>query len=293
MSEFIIKFWGVRGSYPVCGSEFQKYGGNTTCISMEIGKKLLIFDAGTGIIKLGKEIIKDKERKDINLFFTHTHNDHIQGIMFFEPIYLSKYKLNIYGAELLNEGIEERVKKYMSHNYFPIKFEESGSVKRIKNIREENIIILNENENKIVNSSQITENKDENSIVIKIMHAVNHPVGGVTVYRVEYKGKSVVFATDIEGYYEGDLKLINFAKNADVLIHDCAYLNEEYEKKQGWGHSIPKMAAVNAKMAGVKKLIITHHSPEETEEKSEKKLAQSKEIFNETVLACEKMEITL
>lgn len=293
MSEFIIKFWGVRGSYPVCGNEFQKYGGNTTCVSMEIGEKLLIFDAGTGIIKLGKEIIKDKERKEIELFFTHTHNDHIQGIMFFEPIYMSKYKLNIYGTELLSEGIEERLKKYMSYNYFPINFEESNSFKNIENLREENIIILNKNEKKVVNSSEENKYVDEESVVIRILHAVNHPVGGVTVYRVEYKGKSVVFATDIEGYYEGDLKLINFAKNADILIHDCAYLNEEYDKKQGWGHSIPKMAAKNAKMAGVKKLIITHHSPEETEEKSEKKLIQSKDIFDETVLAYEEMKIIL
>ncbi len=293
MSEFKIKFWGVRGSYPVCGDKFKKYGGNTTCVAMNIDEQMLIFDAGTGIIKLGKEIIEEKKYNNINLFFTHTHNDHVQGIMFFEPIYSGKYNLNIYGTEILGEGVEDSLKKYMSYNYFPISFEETKSRKIIEILREESIVIINKNGRKVVSSVEMSSYIENDSIIIKMMHGVNHPVGGVTVYRVEYKGKSVVFATDIEGYHEGDLKLINFAKGADVLIHDCAYLNEEYEKKQGWGHSIPKMAGINAKMAEVKKLYITHHSPEETEEKSEKKLAEVKDIFQDSELAYEEMEINI
>lgn len=293
MSEFKIKFWGVRGSYPVCGDEFKKYGGNTTCVAMNIDDNLLIFDAGTGIIKLGKEIIKEGKYEEINLFFTHTHNDHVQGIMFFEPVYLSKYRLNIYGSEILSEKIDESLKKYMSHNYFPINWEESKSAKYIETLREEKVIIINKNKKITVSSLESKKYIEKESIIIKIMHGVNHPVGGVTVYRVEYKGKSVVFATDIEGYSNGDLKLINFAKGADILIHDCAYLNEEYDKKQGWGHSIPKMAGINAKMAGVKKLYITHHSPEETEEKSEIKLKEVKEIFEKSEIAYEELEILI
>ena len=293
MSEFKIKFWGVRGSYPVCGDKFKKYGGNTTCVAMNIDEQMLIFDAGTGIIKLGKEIIEEKKYNNINLFFTHTHNDHVQGIMFFEPIYSGKYNLNIYGTEILGEGVEDSLKKYMSYNYFPISFEETKSRKIIEILREESIVIVNKNGRKVVSSVEMSSYIENDSIIIKMMHGVNHPVGGVTVYRVEYKGKSVVFATDIEGYHEGDLKLINFAKGADVLIHDCAYLNEEYEKKQGWGHSIPKMAGINAKMAEVKKLYITHHSPEETEEKSEIKLKEVKEIFENSEIAYEGLEILI
>ncbi|TDT67352.1 phosphoribosyl 1,2-cyclic phosphodiesterase [Hypnocyclicus thermotrophus] len=290
-----IKFWGVRGSHNVFGDQYKKYGGNTTCLSIEIGKKIMIFDAGTGIINYGKDILKNKKNTEINIFFTHTHIDHIQGLMYFTPIYMKKYFFNFIGSAVFTASFSDILTNIMSHQYFPVKFRQTGSYKRIYETHDNQIIIIRKDSNniEIYNKNYETYEIEKEDIVVTCMHAINHPVGGVNIYKVEYKNKKIVFATDVESYVGGDEKLIEFSKNVDILIHDSAYLNDEYKLKQGWGHSTPEMAAVNAKKAEVKKLYLTHHSPDDTDEIVDKKVEIARKIFKESYLAYETLEIKL
>ena len=155
----------------------------------------------------------------------------------------------------------------MSQPSFPIDFDSSSSVKNISTVKENNIILLDTEDKKprIINTFHDKFEKKDTSIVIRIMNGYSHPANGIYVYRVEYGGKSLVFCTDVEGYLYGDSKLINFAKGADLLIHDAQYSKEQYTSlpvpRQGFGHSTPEMAIEVAKSAGVKNLAITHHDP--------------------------------
>ncbi|MDN5304362.1 MAG: hypothetical protein PWP46_1246 [Fusobacteriaceae bacterium] len=290
-----IKFWGVRGSHNVFGDEYKKYGGNTTCLSIEIRRKIIIFDAGSGIINYGKDILKNKKNTELNIFFTHTHIDHIQGLMYFTPIYMKKYFINFIGSAVFNASFSDILNNIMDHQYFPVKFKQTGSYKKIYEIHDSQIVIIREDNSniEIYNKNYELYEIEENDIVISCMHAINHPVGGVNIYKIEYKNKKIVFATDVESYAYGDEKLIEFSKDVDILIHDSAYLDEEYKIKQGWGHSTPEMAAINAKRANVKKLYLTHHSPDDTDEIVDRKLKIAKKTFKESYLAYEGLEIDL
>ncbi|BDU50681.1 MBL fold metallo-hydrolase [Haliovirga abyssi] len=295
MAVFNIKFWGVRGSYVLSGNKGVKYGGNTTCIEVETDFGIIILDAGTGIIGLGKKIAAEKKHSDINILFTHTHKDHTEGFPSFLPAYFGNYKINLYGPKVLKDGIEEVISSSMAYSYFPVSYDEMGSLKNCTDINHTDVLILKKDSQKlkVYNKYHADFVSSENDVVVKILKGYNHPKNGVYIYRIEYLGKSFVFATDVESYIGGDAKLIQFAKDADVLVHDAAYDYKTYLKKQGWGHSTPEMAAENAKKAGVKKLFLTHHDPEDSEEDIEKKLEVAKNSFENSDLAIEGLEIDM
>ena len=286
MSDIIVRFLGTRGSYPVSGKEYSKYGGKTTCVAIEILENILIFDAGTGIIDYGKELIKNKQ-KNIHLFFSHTHIDHIQGLPYFMPLFYKNSKINIYGPKLNNKEIKDVCCEFMSNTFFPVELIQTSSNKNFYTNNDEKNYIINveTSDLEIKNRNDIDRNDIENKIIIKCKKVENHPVGGVSIYRIEYKCKSVVFATDVEGKYDGDSSLIAFAKESNILIQDATYLDEDYKNKVGWGHSTGKMAGINAKYASVKKLVLTHHDPEHSDIVVESKLESTKEYFENSTLA--------
>lgn len=295
MEDFKVKFWGTRGSYPISGEKSIKYGGNTTCVEIETKLGIIIIDAGTGIIDLGKKIISEKKWKEINVIFTHTHKDHTEGITSFLPGHMGNYQIHIFGPEFLGVGIADVIATTMNHSYYPVSYEELNSKKTAQNVSPVDILLLKKGENtlKVFNKYHSEYKITKDDLVIKILKGYNHPKNGVFVYRIEYNGKSFVFATDVESYIGGDTKLINFAKDADVLVHDAAYLYEDYLKKQGWGHSTPEMAAENAKKANVKKLYLTHHDPEDSDEIIGKKIELAKKEFKNSYIAYEGLEIEL
>jgi len=292
---FNVTFWGVRGSHPVPGKNTLKYGGNTTCLEISIGDVTIVVDAGTGIINLGNKIAADFFSKDgktpleLTLLFTHLHHDHTQGLPFFVPFYLGQSILNFFGPLNFNEELDKVLERSMAQPSFPIDFDSSSSVKNISTVKENSIILLDTEDKKprIINTFHDKFEKKDTSIVIRIMNGYSHPANGIYVYRVEYGGKSLVFCTDVEGYLYGDSKLINFAKGADLLIHDAQYSKEQYTSlpvpRQGFGHSTPEMAIEVAKSAGVKNLAITHHDPtsldKQLEEFDSKYKKQFKKLF--------------
>ena len=293
--DFTIKFWGVRGSYPTPGASTVQYGGNTACVEVNAGGRTIILDAGTGIIPLGRELAK-KQNLELLLLFSHLHHDHTQGFPFFVPAYIPKAKLHIYGPG----GTAETVKHVLEHNQssdtFPVSLRDMASNKDIQSLRESQIILWDEDGVRVVDSSP---SPSPEAVVIRIHKSHAHP-GGVYHYRIEYQGRSVVYATDTEGYAGTDRKLVNFARNADVLIHDAQYSDDHYygclagfPSTQGYGHSTAAMAGQVAASAETGQLILFHHDPSYADDWVAAQERAAKNIFPDSQAAFEGLTIRL
>ncbi len=263
MSEtFRVKFWGVRGSHPAPGKNTVRFGGNTPCVEVRAGKHIIILNAGTGIIPLGQELARTKQL-NITILLSHLHHDHTQGFPFFVPAYMPNAHLKIFGplttAEILNTN--------QSPQLFPIGLNEMNATKDIRSLKETDILTFDSNGVRINASSS-----DLETVTVRVYRSYAHP-GGVHVYRIEYRGRSLVYATDTEGYVGGDRKLAAFAHGADLLIHDAQYSEEHYRGQimglpstQGYGHSTTQMACELANAAGVRELALFHHDPNYVDE---------------------------
>ena len=293
--EFIIKFWGVRGSYTTPVAETSKYGGHTSCVEIRAGERTIILDAGTGIIPLGRELAKRKSSEMI-LLFSHLHHDHTQGFPFFVPAYIPNTRLHIFGPG----GTPETLKRILDHNQsaetFPVSLRDMPAMKDIQSVHESQVIVWDE-ENVRVTESSASLSPD--AVVIRIYKSHAHP-GGVYIYRITWCGKSIVYATDTEGYVGMDRKLITFARDADVLIHDAQYSEEHYRgclagfpSTQGWGHSTPAMACEVAASAQTDELILFHHEPAYTDAMVAAQEAAAKKIFPNSRAVYEGLEINL
>ena len=262
--ELRIKFWGVRGSYPTPGEGTVKYGGNTACVEIRAGERTIILDAGTGIIPLGRELARTKRVGEVVLLFSHLHHDHTQGFPFFVPAYMPNAKLHIFGPDGTHESLKNVLEHNQSSETFPISLREMASTKHIQSVRESQVIVWDESGVCVAESAA---GLSEDAVVIRVHKSYAHP-GGVHVYRVTWRGKSVVYATDTEGYVGTDKRLVTFAKDADLLIHDAQYSDEHYwgglvgfPSTQGYGHSTVTMACDVAASARVGELVLFHHDP--------------------------------
>lgn len=266
--ELRVKFWGVRGSHPTPGAGTVKYGGNTACVEINAGDKTLILDAGTGIIPLGRDLARraaaQKRPLELTLLFSHLHHDHTQGFPFFAPAYLPHAKLHIYGPGLSPETLEKVLENNQSPTTFPVGLREMAATKDIRSLRETQVIVWDEAGVRVTGAG--AEFGDE-ALVVRIHKSYAHP-GGVYVYRMEWRGRSIVYATDTEGYVGTDRRLARFARGADLLIHDAQYREEHYRGQmagfpstQGYGHSTVTMACEAADAAQVGALVLFHHDP--------------------------------
>jgi len=270
-----VKFYGVRGSLPVSGKEFQRYGGNTTClcITREKANRIVIVDAGTGIRNLGKELVARGYKQDvINISFTHFHMDHIQGFPFFAPCYDNNQKIGIHvmGKERKIKNLKEIFSTQMQKEYFPVELEAMGAQFEFLNLGDRETFY------------------GANVSAAPQFHKFP---GGSYGLRIEDESGSLVICTDVEhinGIDEGILKL---ADGADLLIHDGQYTEEEYKKYKGWGHSTWKQAVDVAIKAKVRKLIITHHDPDHDDDFLDQMEQASKKEFPNCEFAKEGMEV--
>jgi phosphoribosyl 1,2-cyclic phosphodiesterase len=292
--DFTVKFWGVRGSYPTPGANTVKYGGNTACVEVNAGGRTIILDAGTGIIPLGRELAK-KPNLELLLLFSHLHHDHTQGFPFFVPAYLPKAKLHIYGPG----GTPETVKHVLEHNQssdtFPVSLRDMASNKDIRSLHESQIVVWESAQHGYEDEVRVVEsisNLSPEALVIRIHKSYAHP-GGVYHYRITYQNRSVVYATDTEGYVGLDRKLIQFSRDADVLIHDAQYSDEHYITTQGYGHSTATMAGQVAASAETGQLILFHHDPSYADDAVAAQERAAKNIFPDSSAAFEGMCVDL
>jgi len=243
-----VHFYGTRGSTPVANADFLEFGGNTTCVALMsdgIPDVVAILDAGTGIRQLGKDLRTSKRYaglKRVSMLFTHFHWDHIQGFPFFDPAYDQNIQVNVLvmGVDRQNKDIRQIFSDQMQELYFPVKLDDMGSDMEF-----------------IYPDSDIRF--DTNTLVTVNPH--NHP-GGCWGYRLEQSGRTLVFCTDVEHGDDIDMRLVEFAQGADLLIHDAQYTSEELARHKGWGHSSYDQALKVAELAGVKYLVMTHHDPD-------------------------------
>ena len=297
-SNFSLRFWGVRGSYAVSHRGALKYGGNTSCVEVVAGKHRIIFDAGTGIIGLGKELVK-KNRGPLllNLFLSHTHHDHLFGFYFFDPLFDRHNRINIFGPGSGKRPLAETLRAAMEPALFPIGLDALDAKKMIWSLIGDQRIALRGSRQvpKITQASDSTD--DHSDEVVILTHSSSAHPNGVMLYRVFYAGKSLVYATDIEEIPGGYADVIEFARGADILIHDAQYLESEYTSRtnprKGWGHSTVESATEVAKKAGVKRLVLFHHEPTHDDRCIDEIAKLARRRFPATTAAAEGMVIGL
>lgn len=306
--DFRVKFRGVRGSYPVADKSFLKYGGNTACVEVHVGGHLIILDAGTGLINLGNELMQEyiesgttlADRKPVNcsILLSHIHLDHIQGFPFFRPSHLASTRMSMLGGVGYNESLEDELAKVLFTKTFPLDLGDIAADLRIMDLNETNYIIYKKGEEYPtvirVNDLKQDDYTDED-VVVTCYKSYAHPQNGVYIYKIKYKGKSLVYATDKESYPGGDKKLVKFAKGCDLLIHDSQYSTEDYLSiyvpKQGFGHSTFEMALECKKQVEAKKIVYFHYDPSYTDLRLDT-LAEEYADDN-SIMAYEGLEISL
>ena len=264
-----LKFWGVRGSFPVSEKDKTGYGGHTLCAGIwSSDGRLIIVDAGTGIRDLGKEIMKSEAGNpvELHLLLTHFHLDHIMGLPFFKPLRSPRVTITFYADEE-PELIERYLDGLMDGRYFPYGLSETEAVKIFKKIEGDSFSIGK------VGISQCP---------------LHHPQGSVA-YRLEEEGKSIVFATDTEHPTQGhDQRLISFSRGADFLIYDAMFTPQEYAAgRQGWGHSTWLDGTEVAKAAGVGTLCLSHFNPDHSDDALDEMAALAQHAFPSTLAARE------
>ncbi|MFZ4640780.1 MAG: MBL fold metallo-hydrolase [Nodosilinea sp.] len=275
--QFLVRFWGVRGSIPSPGPHTVRYGGNTSCVEMLVGGQRLIFDGGTGLRQLGLSLLQAMPVK-ATMFFSHSHWDHIQGFPFFTPAFIPGNRFQIYGAIAPNGStIEQCLHDQMLHPNFPVPLQVMRA-----NLEFFDLVIGE--------PLQLGDITVENALL-------NHP-GQSVGYRVSWQGKNATYITDTEHLSDRlHENVIALAQDADVMIYDATYTDEEYHNpnfsKVGWGHSTWQEAVKVAKAARVKTLVIFHHDPSHNDDFMDQVADEATIAFRGAVVAKEGMVIDL
>ena len=267
-----VRFWGTRGSLPAPGPTTAVYGGNTSCIQVVAGGNHLVFDAGTGIRELGNHLLKSGP-PHVHLFFSHYHWDHIMGFPFFAPIYVPGSEVHLYGESKNGQSVLEILSGQMHPPYFPIKW---------------NMVNADVEWTPVVPDTSI---ELDGGVLVKTCR-INHPQHAIC-YRVEFGGRAVVYATDIEHGSDLDSVFVEFIRDADVVIMDCSFTEGEYPARRGWGHATWEAGVGFAEAANVETFVIFHHLPERTDAEVAAIEAEAQAVRPGTLAAREGMTITL
>jgi phosphoribosyl 1,2-cyclic phosphodiesterase len=241
--KFSVRFWGVRGSIASPGPRTARYGGNTSSLEVRCGERLLLFDAGTGIRTLGKAL--EGGRLDADLFFTHTHFDHVCGLPFFRPFFEPGNRFRLWAGHLDGKGmpLKRVLSEFMMSPLFPVPPEIFHASIEYRDFRAGDTLA------------------PAPGIAVKTA-PLNHP-DGATGYRVEYRGRSLCYLTDTE-HVPGkpDRNVLALMAGADLVIYDCMYTDEEYPRFAGWGHSTWQEAVRLCREARARRLAVFHHDPD-------------------------------
>jgi len=244
----LITCWGARGSIPVSGQEYLRYGGDTTCLEIrDRNNNLIIVDAGSGIRALGNKLVQEGCQR-LTLLFTHGHWDHIMGFPFFKPLYDEKTQVTIYGCPFSKHSLQDMLAPSMNPPNFPIRFEDLKAQVTFCGICSGTFTV--------------------GSISLATIQ-LSHPNQGIG-YSFEEDGRRFVFLTDNELSYThpGGCTLAayrDFAAGADLLVHDAEYTAAEYVRTRTWGHSTYQDALNLAVQAGVRRFGLFHHNQDRTD----------------------------
>ncbi|MEN8722480.1 MAG: MBL fold metallo-hydrolase [Alphaproteobacteria bacterium] len=274
-----VKFWGVRGSVATPGNDYVEFGGNTSCVEVTCGDRRLIFDAGTGIRQVGEQYFA-QDIKSASIYLSHSHWDHINGFPFFDPGFAEGFAFDIWAGHLLpRHTIQDILAGQMTQPFFPVPIE----------IMKSNMTF---HDFKAGETLDAGTDSDGEMITLKTI-PLNHP-NGATGYRVEYKGGVACYITDVEHIVgETDQVLVDFVHDADLMIYDSTYDDEDFADKISWGHSTWQEGIRIAKAANVKQLAVFHHDPKNNDEFMHGVEKKAKAVFDGAFVAREFMEVSV
>lgn len=278
----LVRFWGVRGSYPSPGVATVRYGGNTSCVEVRCGDVRLVIDAGTGIRRLGRQLTSGAP---VHLLLSHTHWDHVQGLPFFKPIYREGERLTIYALERHRQSLREIISGLWAEALFPVRLDELAAQPEFVEVRADE-------------SFQIGE------VTVRTAR-LNHPYIAIG-YRIEHRGCTVAYVSDTAPFRDLLLEtevvmdrpdltrsmppetrrqldameagVVSLARDADLLIYDTQFTEAEYAERPHWGHSTPAVGLAVALAAGSKRLMLFHHAPDRTDEAMDAVLAETRKL---------------
>ena len=240
MNDHYVKILGTRGSVPVSGQEYVRYGGSTTCVLVRFAGQYIILDAGSGLYKLPAEVSRQLK---IDILLTHLHLDHLTGLPLCSLLSQPGKTINIHLPEAQGFDAESSIRKLFSPPYWPVTLDElPAEIRFLPSVRDEYI----------------------ESIHVETMSGV-HP-GGVALYRLSDKEKSIVFATDCTLTEPLLPELEAFSAHCDLLLIDGQYSDQEWDGRESYGHSKWTSAAEFGRECHAKQIRIIHHDPEHTDE---------------------------
>jgi len=240
-----LRFWGVRGSIPTPGPSTLRYGGNTTCVELRIGNEIVVIDAGSGIRALGGSLVKEFGAEPISLsvLITHTHWDHIQGFPFFLPAFGKNNRIRVIGPQSEPDGLRGVFEKQMDGNRcFPVTLGMMSAQISFSHLDKDKGIQFEIGDVKVTS------------------YPTNHP-GGCLAYRFETSAGGIVFLSDHETGGDDELRILEFIKDAKILIADAQYDTSEMVTRKGWGHGCTDDVVSLAINAGAEQLYLFHHDP--------------------------------
>ena len=268
-SDFWIKFWGVRGSIACPGTETVRYGGNTTCIEVKAGPNRFVIDGGTGLREYGNDLVHRPDRGSrVDIYLTHTHWDHIAGIPFFVPAYRKDMEVHFWAGHLApDDTIRHVLMKQMLAPLFPVPINVFAGCH--------------------FHDYSCGAELDAGPGVRMTTCPLNHP-NRACGYRIEYDGKSICIITDTE-HVPGtlDRAIVEFVRDADIMVYDSMYTDEEFTKFVGWGHSTWQEALRVADAANVAVAVPFHHDPMHNDAFLDRQAEEAEAIRPGTVFARE------
>ncbi len=284
MASNYLKFWGVRGSYPAPFESHIRIGGNTSCVEVRVDDHIVVCDAGTGIIPLGNELMKQEDIRELTIVLTHYHWDHISGLPFFVPTFMPGWKINVSGPGETDAEVAANISDQMKAPYFPVETETW-----LADIR-----------------YRVPRSRPFEVGPMTVEHFNVHHPGSTYGYRIQVGDKTIVYASDNELAFinqsidrrkeefdeherklleemkeEEKYRFLEFMHGVDILIHDAQYTPEDYEKKRGWGHSCYVDTVASAIEAGVQNLYLFHFDPNYDDEAVERLHAHALEMIRE------------
>ncbi len=260
MSRFEI--YGARGSSPVSGEAYRRYGGHTSCFSLETDQGLLIVDAGSGIIPLGEALQRRAQLPPITLLLTHVHLDHILGLPSFKPLLRKDADVTICLEPDWAGEWHGALTTLVSRPLWPVDLLQLGAAVRFERMPQQSFTRYG---------------------VAVTRCAVSHPQGGLS-YRLAVDERDVVIATDREpGDATLDERFRLFAQGAGTLIHDAQYTPEELPSRRGWGHSSWAQSVAVAREVNAETLLLVSHDPTRTDDGVDRIVEQAQQQFPHTI----------
>ena len=303
MTEFSLKIYGCRGSIPVSGPAHARYGGETSCAVVTAGTRTIVLDAGSGLRKFGHEVNHADPR--VYIFVSHVHLDHIIGLPYFSGMYRPDASIYLWGPRDPRGGdFRSSIEQFIQPPYHPVSLSEMLAQKHFYDFGEGQVVYFLKGveapvQLNALHPSDRDKIPDASLVEAKIscMRGYGHPKSGVNIYRVDCGDKSVVYATDTEGYVQGDRRLIDFSQDANLIIHDAMYTDERYVSMpvptQGYGHSTVQIACKLAQTANVEKLVLWHHDPISTDDALDDIYKNAKTHFSNTIIGMDGLEISI